>query len=73
MTAATALVPVRACCPSVTLASLQHLVDALQARHHLLAQRSEDDICARTLDLDGLRDAGIGWRKGIIYSSVMVL
>ena len=66
VTATTALVPVRARRAPVAFSTLQNLMHALQARHDLLAEGREDDVCAGTLDLHGLGDRGRGWREEVV-------
>lgn len=71
MTAAAALVPVRAGRAPVALAAMQHFAHRLQARDDLLAERRENHVIARALDLHRLRDGG-GRRREEVVDSLVV-
>lgn len=63
MAATAALVPVRARRPPVAIPALQHLPNALQARHDLLAQGRQHHIIARALERHRVRQRERGRRR----------
>lgn len=72
MTTTGALVPVCAGCASVALASSHDLLDALQARHDLFPQGSEDHVpSGPTLDLNRIC-FGHHWRREKVDNGFVV-